>query len=221
MLASELYAISEGKKCEGKRECHWCGAACEEKWLHDEPPPLIGVRRSAMVARPNNPWICTGCWLWRRQRITINLLDGTQRDVQTPAKHCWLISDKTSLAFYAADHRQILFKLLTVPVAPFSLILRTPGNGVDVHIQMAVVNEMNNPTINTPMFFTLDNIKHQFTLYELDEALKHTDTGKEPGVRVLAKIFDGLVPKVPDGPAPVGHPYPADNRSLNRRASKK
>src|SRR3990167_4621660 len=220
MNASELYAASEGKRCEGKRECHWCGSACDEKWLHDEPPLLIGVRRSFLVARPGSPWICAGCWLWRRQRITVRFLDDTIRDNQSPPKHSWFISSRNSLAF-TPNHHSILFNLITTPPAHFVLIIRTPGSAIDVTLQTAIVNETNNLTINTPLWFTLDNIRHQFSLYELDDAIRRDSTGKEPGVRVLATMFEGLLPKSPDEPPAARHAALKetlpDGRILGRR----
>lgn len=224
MTASELYAISEGKKCEGKRECHWCGAACEEKWLHDEPPLIIGVRRAFTVARPNNPWICAGCWLWRRPRITVRFLDDTFRDCQSPSKHNWLITSTASKTF-DHSHHSVLYHFLTTAPPRFTLALRTSGSGTDVALHTAIVNETKDLTVNTPLFFTLDNIKHQFTLYELDEALRREATGKEPGVRVLAKMFDGLVTKAADEPQPLKHAGHQDAlpdaRILGKRVGKK
>lgn len=223
MNAPELYAISEGKKCEGKRECHWCGSACGENWLHDEPPLLIGVKRSFMVARPNNPWICTGCRLWRRPRITVRFLDGIIRDNQSPATHNWLITD-TGAKTFNNSHHSVLYRFLTDAPPRFALILHSPG-GIAAAIQMAVVNETKDITVNTPLWFTLDNIKHQFTLYELEDALKRSATGKEPGVRVLAAMFDGLIPKAVDDPQPLKHAGHQENlpdgRILSKRVGKK
>lgn len=223
MTASELYAISNGMKCEGQRECHWCGAACSQKFLHDEPRPIIGLKRSFIAARPSSPWICVGCWLWRRQRITVSFLDDTLRDSQSPTKHNWLITDSASKTF-DHSHREHLYRFLTKAPPRFALIFRSVGSA-DTAIQMAVVNETKDITVNTPLWFTLDNIKHQFTFYELEDALKRSATGKEPGVRVLAAMFDGLIPKAVDEPQPAKHAGHQENlqdaRILSKRVGKK
>src|SRR5271166_4969243 len=92
MLSSELYASSQQDKCEGQFSCHWCSAPCSTLYIHDDPPLTPFVRVNALARRPASAFVCKGCWLWRRGRITVDFLGGGQRDIQCPQNHSWYIT---------------------------------------------------------------------------------------------------------------------------------
>src|SRR5262245_42510004 len=92
MRASELYAFSQGHLCEGKERCHWCTGPCTQKWMHDDIPHQP-FRKSAQLPRyVAGPYVCAGCWLWRRKSLTAWFLDGGFKDRQEPKKLSWLIT---------------------------------------------------------------------------------------------------------------------------------
>jgi hypothetical protein len=69
-------------------------------------------------------------------------------------------------------------------------------------------------SLDTPLDFTVNNIPHIFTVYDLQEAVKHGSTGKEPGARVLIKML-GPWKKPKEEKARVGAPVQSER--LNQR----
>lgn len=192
MTAPELYAISQESKCEGKEECHWCGSPCKQIWLHDDTPNIIGQKRNANgVARPGNHWICIGCWLFNRQRISIRNLNGLMQDCQAPVNHSWWITNEDAISF-SPNPKQgpEIYKLLLKPPIRFCLTILDGKTPIQNKLYHSVVNDLVEIKGHTPLHFTVNNIPHKYTIYELEETLKRkSDQGKEPGVRALLNLF--------------------------------
>jgi len=187
VLPTELYAITEGTKCEGNQECHWCSARCKRFWTHDDGPYLPHVPHPVKALRPSNPWICVGCWLWRRKSITAKFLSGGFKDHQSPRDHSWWI---TPLGAYALrwEDRDALLLCLRKPPNQFLLAVRT--DSIPTWIHLGAVNDNREVKGDTPLSFTLDNKLQTYTAYELEDALKHGPDGKSGTIRNLFRIFD-------------------------------
>lgn len=197
--ASELYARSQSRKCEGRWRCHWCGGPCSDAAGHDDLPELVGVKRNRGLARcPANPWMCVGCQLWRRGRLTVTWLHGTgSLDGQTPKEHSWLITDDWANVVHPAAGPDLV-KLLMKPPDRFALLLLTEPRldaeprrtgAMQNQIHLAHLNEHAELKANTPLTFTLDNVAFTYTVYDLEQAFITGPDGKEPGVHALFKLF--------------------------------
>lgn len=181
--ASQLYAMSQGAKCQGSEECHWCLAPCERRWLHDDDLPIPFVRSKSTAKRPSSLYVCTGCWLYRMPRITVRYLNGKLKDRQSPEKHSWLITEQDAFSLDPTDSPAIYNQLLSPPVR-FALSFLT-DRGTNNLLQLQLLNDLDTVLADTPLHFTIDNIPHTYTTYELEEALRHGVEGKLPGVRAL------------------------------------
>ncbi len=186
--ASELYAISQGKRCKGIQKCHWCGASCGNNNPHDDPP-LILIRKEAKIKQwalyPNNSYICDGCWLWRRKRITVFYLDDSYSDGQSPEKHPWFITHQKAYSLY--EEGNSLYETLLSPPLTFSLSLVTPGE--PNRLQHNTLNNLSKIQLDTPLSFTLNSQVLTYTIYELQEGILNGANGKEPGVQTLIRIL--------------------------------
>ena len=190
MLASELYAKSQLCKNSGPEMCHWCGSPCSRNYRHNEPPPSPFTKKNHLVRCPANLHICVGCFLWRRQRITINHTDGSYRDGQCPMNHSWWIAENEALAVCNSivnPHNKEVYDRLLRPPLQFSLSLVNPKT--INHLQCQVVNDMVEIKADTKLSFTLDNQPLSYTVYELEQALRHGLDGKEPGVQALIRFL--------------------------------
>lgn len=205
LLASDLYAISQSSKCEGNDECHYCSAPCKKHLPHMEPVPLPGNKRPYVAKRPGNGYICMGCWLWRRQSLTIEWMDGKLkngaiqmggfRDRQTPSNHSWYITDERAWSVMPHPHHltsqptnEALYSLLLKPKIRFCLALLEGGS--KNHLQLMIANEIAKIEADTPITYTVNGIPYHYTVYELEEALKYRETeGKEPGVAMLLHLL--------------------------------
>ena len=186
LLASELYAISQGSRCVGPDRCHWCGAPCQRHWIHDDPPSIPFKRRDYLAKFPSNSYICAGCWLWRRQRTTITFPSGRQMDGQAAPNHSWWISEGGAFALDEASYRILADKLIQPPLT-FSLMLLSNA-GLKNHLQLGNANNHTSIRAETPLLFTLDNITHVYTVYELEMAIKTgVLEGKSPGTSALIR----------------------------------
>lgn len=185
----ELFAASQGACCSGPDRCHWCGAPCERWWRHDDAPPAIGVRNYLALC-PGNAYICHGCWLFRRRRVTVQHLDGSYSDGQTPSRCSWWITPDGawSLRVRGGADRDAAYALLLKPPLTFSLALLEDPAEV-CHLQRTPVNDFSVIHADTPLRFSLDNRTLAYTAYELTEALKGGLDGREPGVRALVRLL--------------------------------
>ncbi|MDE2095657.1 MAG: hypothetical protein KGL39_00240 [Patescibacteria group bacterium] len=206
LLASEIFALAHESKCQGFSECHWCGAPCGSLWAHDDPPGIVGVKPLARMARrPGNPWICKGCWLWRRQRVTVNYLGGDFKDGQTAGHHSWWIEEKGAWALRKESYPKLYEKLLAPPRHfVLSLLVTDPvvsgaiglAPALTNHLQHCVANNVDSLFPDTPLFFTVNGIQHQYTVYELEDGLRNGSEGKEPGIGALIRVL-GTYPLPP------------------------
>ena len=190
MLASELYAISQGSRCEGRELCHWCGAKCPLIWLHDDLPMLPHYPKSKLAKQPSRHFICNGCWHWRRKYITVRSLSGLfYQDRQSPKDHSWFVTcESAHCIHYKLDAQDLYHKLLNPPLQ-FMLSLLTEDD-MENHLQMCIVNDLTLLSSDTELSFTINNITHTYSIYQLEEALSNHETnGKDPGVRELIQIL--------------------------------
>lgn len=198
MLASELFAISQSTSCKGDQECHWCSAPCNRGQLHDDDPPMIGIKRNAQMARrPGNPWICNGCRLWRRPRVTINFLNGSFLDGQTARRHSWWITEEGAQAInpewtkkedWSVTYQMLWTKILKPPLR-FCLALLDGPSPIENHLQLCVANDLPVVKASTLLSFTVNGVVFRYSIYELKEALRRGQSGKEPGVGELIRLL--------------------------------
>lgn len=193
MTAADLYAIACNSRNSGDSACHWCGSACQRIWLHDDVPIIEGVRSTSTARCPGNPWICVGCWLWRRRSVTAVSLGAYPKrlkDRQQAKDHSWWI---TKAGAYTTDELAdypALKELLLKP--PLAFCLAFKGDGPNL-LQLAVANDLAEIDGDTRLGFTLAGIPHWYTTYELGEAIAKGPTGKEPGVQALYRLL-GIKP---------------------------
>lgn len=187
LRASELYALSQGVVCEGRFRCHWCGAACQGFWQHGEPPPVVGVRQKPLALVPSSPYVCAGCWCWRRTRVTVPFLSGGFKDGQAPAAFSWYVTERQAWAVRREDAKALYERLLDPPLR-FALLLRTADGPANL-LQFAAGNDLAEVHASTPLHFTLNNAAHAYTVYELSLALRKGPAGALPGVRALVELL--------------------------------
>lgn len=197
---SELYAKVNGSKCEGDHQCHWCTAPCSNTWTHDEPPPQIGVKLQTIARRVGSPYICSGCWLYRRQSQTVQFytkqidekgkrgLIHPFRDRQQLKDHSWILTEKEFYGLVFPVDGPKLYRYLLKP-NPLMFCLSLVEGGIENHISLAVLNTNYILTNETKLYFTYNNAKHHYTIYELAEAIKHGPKGKDPGIGILMRIL--------------------------------
>lgn len=202
LTAAMLYAISQGEECAGNWFCHWCGSPCDDKIIHDDPPPIPFLRSTSTAKRPAEPYICRGCWLWRRSRVSINFLAGRHkiiekdqeswragfRDGQSAKDHSWLITDKVALAIESEQDKEEIWRFLIGPTKKFVLMLKERGK-IENLLQLAIANDLGGILAETPLHFTFNNIPHQFSLYEIIESLKNRNSQSGPGVAALWRFL--------------------------------
>lgn len=227
LLASQLYAESQGAVCFGSFECYWCGAPCHTTWPHGQPPPMIGrdTKTKLFAKRPGNHFICVGCWLWQRKRITVTYLDGGFKDGQCPMEHSWLITKQDAFGLKSTSYKK-LYDILLAPPLKFSLSFLTEPN-LNNLLQFALVNNNAELQVGTPLAFTVNNIPHTYTVYELTHALKNGPEGTDPGVQALIRILGPhkmIELEIPDEKRGRGRPvgaYLEDARALQKPVKKK
>lgn len=120
------------------------------------------------------------------------------------------------------DDYKILHKKLLEPPLCFSLsIILNPIlsgkleilHATENHIQMGFVNENKSIRADTILDFTINNIKHQYCVYELEQAMKHGTDGKMPGVGALGKLFGIPAQIEPSGEKKMGRPPDKERNS--------
>jgi hypothetical protein len=187
MLASEMYASSLGARCGGPDMCHWCGGGCERRWVHDDPPPLPFVKTHGSAKFPTKMYVCEGCRLFRRPRVTVPFLGGGFKDGRPASSYGWLITPFESSALGDGSYKDLCGKLLAPPLY-FCLSL-VEDHKVANLLHLMEVNDNPEVKADTPLHFTVNNIRHTYTVYELEKALKGGGEGREPGVRALVRIL--------------------------------
>lgn len=191
MRASELYAEVENDRCEGRERCHWCMAPCTTRLKHDDVPFLPFVKSGQLPKLPSSPFTCVGCWHWRKGPVTVNFPGGGYLDRQFRKGHSWLITEKWAYALDLGCSKWLYQCLLKVtPGKPFALSITTNGERVPNLIHLMECNvPQKGDTAETTYRFTIDYAPFTYTVYELEEALKHGPDGKSAGVRELMRIF--------------------------------
>jgi hypothetical protein len=185
MSASKIFALAHGSACQGDQECYHCTSPCTRERMHDEPPLIPFVRRDLLIRRPSSPYVCEGCWLWRRGSVTVNFLSGGSKDRQRASEHSWWITPEGAWGVREKDHALLLEYLLDPP-NHFCLMLR---ESTPLRAQCGKENNFQEIHADTPLAFSVDHAPMSYTVYELEEALKHGPEGKEPGVRELMRIL--------------------------------
>lgn len=185
MLATDLFAIVNSTYNTGTLECHWCGASCGRRWVHDDPPTLSCHKSTSTAKKPGNSYICVGCWLYRKQSTTVTYLGGELKDRQSLRNFSWVITDRV----WTLDKElaQSIYKLLLDPPKRFCLSIIDKSKENLIH--NAVVNNLKEIRADTELDFTFDNSPYRYSVYELFEGLKNGVDGKLPGVRVLIEYL--------------------------------
>ena len=192
--ATELYSNSQGYIHEGPDACHWCGSSCKRLVPHDDAKPIPGQRFITTAKYPGNTYMCVGCWLWKRRRLTAFFLDGALKDGQSPQQHSWWIEPASCKAIAMPDCRQNLIDRLLQPPRQFALsfvrfLLQNP-------IHLCPVNNNESIRADLPLEFAVDGKPFSYTVYELQVALKEGPEGTENGVQELCRILDVRKPEV-------------------------
>lgn len=191
----------------GKWECHWCAAPCDDSIPHDDMPQTPFVKNPHCPKRPANAYVCRGCWLWRRLRQPILFLASGCLDIQSPQNHSWWITEEGAWGIRYGDY-DALYRRLLQPSKQFVLALRDSPKAPPNHIHLAVLNEaapiMQKDTVLT---FTLNNVPFQYTVYELETALRDKTperfNGKLSGVRALITMLgEDIAPQLKPLPEP-------------------
>lgn len=211
VLASDLFAWSQGSRNTGPDECHWCTAPCARLLLHDDDPPIPFVKGSHLrrfAKRPANGYTCLGCWLFRKKRTTVQYLNGKLRDSSAPMEYSWWITEKGAWAIGKEDG-PALYALLLKPPLRFSLSLVTEDTQNHLQLQ-TVCNAVSGIQAEQQLPFTLNGAPLTYTIYELEEALRGRQQGVAPGVRALTNFLGPCVP------LPVSLQTIPDNRGRGR-----
>lgn len=197
--ASDLFCLSQGainwstKAIEDARKkqsnaidrCHWCGSPCERTHFHDDPPIMPFSKQPKSKAKcPSNAYICHGCYLWGRKRVTVNFLDGSFKDVQCAMNHSWIITKNDAKAIND-ESRLKLYPFLLKPDNSFVLCLLEKGTKEQNQLFLSILNDIAEIKGDTVLKFTLNNIPHTYTIYDLESALRNAEVGQSPGVRAL------------------------------------
>lgn len=186
--ASEFYAGSEGAACCGGQQCHYCTAPCTRLWRHREPPPVPFARSTTTAKKPESPWMCQACWLWQRKRVTVHWLSGGFKDCLCAMDHSWLIREGCARAV-RSECREELYKILLAPPLKFSLSLLEGDKPPPNLLQLHLLNDNAEVKADTELHYTINNIPHAYTVYELEETLLHGEDGRMPGARALLRVL--------------------------------
>lgn len=194
--AGELFAASQEMVCKGTFECHWCASPCTNRWGHDDE--VIPFQRcSTFAKRPGNQFICQGCWLFRRPSISVRSLGDTLTDRQCLMNHSWILTKENIRVLSHKDNsKEILYQRLLKPPLLFALSLKHPLTDCKSYLHCVHINDLSIINSDTPLVFTVDNKPHTYTVYELEEGLRHGTEGKMPGVRLLVELLGEF--KLPD-----------------------
>lgn len=190
LRVSELYAFTQGNICEGKETCHYCMAPCDRKFTHKDPPPIPFARTKTTAKKPESPWECIACWLWRRKRVTVDYFSEGYKDGKCLLHLSTLISDRT----YVLDLptcKEKLYETLLCPPLEFSLSFLEDDRHENL-LQLQELNKHKEIKANTELKFTVNNILHTYTVHELEETLIQGDNGRMPGARAILRILGPL-----------------------------
>jgi hypothetical protein len=203
LSARDVYATASGFSLSGPDRCHYCGGACERTTTHNEPVPVLlgrtdtyGVTRkkAEWAAYPGLPYVCLACQAWRRPRITVPYFGGGIKDGQTARKHAWYCTPGGAWGVGPSSGPKLMERLLS-PAARFFLALLEGDEPPDNLLQCFAVNDNDEIKAETPLHFTVNNVPHTYTVYQLEQAgLRRTTQGLDPGAAALVRIL-GPVPE--------------------------
>lgn len=186
--AAAFLARLNGETCEGPEECHWCTSPCDRKNPHDDPYPIPFVKTLSSAKRPGNSYVCKGCMIYRRPKVTINYLNGGFKDGRCLLHQSWWM-DESGIYVLGKDDYQALYQKLLNPPHQFVLSLIEEQFKVKNNIEDSVVNFNQPVAANTKLWYTLNNVRFSFEVYELGEAVKYGVEGKMAGVRELVRYL--------------------------------
>lgn len=222
LSAADLYALANGGRNEGDQECHWCSSPAPRIWKHNEPPPLPFTRSTSPARRPSSPYLCFGCWRFSWKRVTLNFLSGGFKDGRCAVDSSILFTEQGVWIVRPGDKEDAaaLYPLLLKPPLRFGLMLLEGSHRNN--LGLGLVNDFpDGVKAETVLGFTINNIRHDYTPYELEEGLRNGAQGKSPGVQALMRLF-GVVQLPPkEGARPEkmerGRPKPLeDGRQLQK-----
>lgn len=209
--AADLYALACGMSNQGPARCYWCGAACERTCPHGDLPPTPFVKNYSGAKCPGEAYVCQGCQLFRRKRVTLPFLAEGFRDGQTTADHSWYLTEAGVWGLRDADHLT-LYKKLLEPPRRFVLALKT-ADCRRTEIHLAAANDCPEIKANTPLSFTLNNKPQQYTVYDLETAIKQNNH-VSPGVQALIRFLGK--PPLLNRPNDKGRPAHLDGKVTQR-----
>lgn len=184
-LASECFAKSLSRSCQGDQICHWCGGNCDRQWIHDDVVSLPFSKTRSSARWPSKPHVCVGCWYYRRKSVTVRFLTEGYKDRQSLRQHSWLLTPEGVWGITPTDSEK-LYGFLLRPKVPFALSLLGDKDGnVENMLHLAFLNTHDEIEGDTELSYTLDNKEYKYSPYELEEALKHGCDGKSGGVTLL------------------------------------
>lgn len=187
LQSSELLAVVHKSPCSGSDTCHWCGASTERIWPHDEPVYLPFSKGRSRAKCPGSSYICQGCWLYRRRRVTYNFFDSGFKDGQCLLDHSWLLTNEGIWILRREDY-PLLWEFLLSPSLRFSLSLLS-NDALKNEIHLTTLNDYPEIKADTQLSFNLDNTVLGYSIYELEHAISKSPNGSQPGVHALLRIL--------------------------------
>lgn len=215
LTASQIYALSQGSKCEGDRPCHYCGGPCGRDIPHGEAirlftgRPVGGVRRN-----PSSPYMCVGCWLWRKKKVSVPWLSGGVKDGGTPARFDWVVGPAGAWGISPAC-RSALYRRLLSPEGPFFLML-WEGDGPPDHVIQCCPGNDGPYENTTEIGFALNNHALTYSVHELEQAARLGPQGRDPGVRALLRVLGDVPAELTAHLKPPERPEDTDPKGRGR-----
>lgn len=110
-------------------------------------------------------------------------------DRQTAPKWSWLVTESQAWALRREDAAE-LYNVLLSPPLKFFLSFRDGENPPLNYLQLCLANDLTAISGDTKLNFTVNNIPHTYTVYELEDVLTGGNiNGKEPGVQALVRML--------------------------------
>ena len=194
LSASDLWALIHSAKNGGPDRCHWCCSPAQRTWVHDDDPPVPFQRSKSTARNPSGCYVCVGCWLFRRGSVTVNYFDGglegkVLKDRQQAKAHSWLVTEEGATAIRTEQDGKHLYPFLLKPPRRFFLALREGPKAPETLLQLCEANDVLELKADTPLAFTVNNVRHHYTVYELESALRSPEVVGGPGVQALRRVL--------------------------------